>query len=308
MLIGSHVSLGGLKQFLGSVEEAISYDANALMVYTGPPQNTIRNSLSKMKITEAKTLMKEHLIDPNHVIIHAPYIVNLANPSKEKRQFSIDFLTEEVKRTAAMGSKIIVLHPGAHLNQGVEIGIKLISEGINQIIENTFDLNVVIALEGMAGKGTEIGRNFWELASLIQTIHSKNRVGICLDTCHLNDAGYDILHHFDEVMMEFDQIVGKSYLKVFHINDSKNERDTHKDRHENIGFGTIGFDALNYIVNHPSLEHIIKILETPYVRSFLLDNKSYPPYKHEIMMLKTQTFNDSLISDVIKEYEYEVNK
>ena len=302
LIIGSHVSLGGKEQFLGSVKEAIAYEANAFMVYTGAPQNTKRTALELMRIDEAKALMMAHHIHPKHVIVHAPYIVNLANPNPDKQQFAVDFLTEEVKRSEALGSEVLVLHPGAHMGDGPEKGIERIAKGVNQIIENTLGSPVVIAIEGMAGKGTEVGRNFHELKGIIDKINDKSRVGICFDTCHTHDAGYDVLDHFDDVLDEFNKIIGLEYLKVVHVNDSKNDQGAHKDRHANLGFGFIGFDRLNYIVHHDLLKDIPKILETPYVEDLNLSDKSYPPYYFEIEMLKKRTFNPNLL-ELIREHK-----
>lgn len=295
LLIGSHVSLGGKEQFLGSIKEALSYEANALMVYTGAPQNTKRTALELMRIDEAKALMEANGIKGENVIVHAPYIVNLANPDKEKQQFAVDFLTEEVRRSEALGSKVLVLHPGAHMNDGPEAGIERIARGLNQIIANTLDSQVVIALEGMAGKGTEVGRNFEELKAIIDRIDQQNRVGVCFDTCHTHDAGYDVLDHFDDVLNEFDRVIGLNYLKVVHVNDSKNDQGAHKDRHANLGFGFIGFDRLNAIVHHDKLRTIPKILETPYVEDSDNSEISYPPYYYEIQMLKEKTFNPMVL-------------
>ena len=301
--IGSHVSLGGKDQFLGSVKEMLSYQANALMIYTGAPQNTIRKPLGEMKIEEGKQLLLEHHIPLEHIIVHAPYIVNLGNPSSEKRQFAIDFLTEEVRRSAAIGSKVLVLHPGAHMKDGPLLGIERIAEGVQQIIRNTADLDVVIALEGMAGKGTEVGRNFEELKAIIDLVEEKHRLGVCLDTCHSYDAGYDIKNQLDEVIQHFDEVVGLSYLKVLHINDSKNPFSSHKDRHENIGFGHLGFETIVNVIYHPLLENIVKILETPYVSSLKNDQLSYPPYKYEIEMIKNKQFQPDLLDVIRKDNE-----
>ncbi len=302
MIIGSHVSLGGTRQFLGSVEETIQHGANALMVYTGAPQNTLRTDLKKMRIDEAKALMINHGIRFEHIIVHAPYIVNLANPDTEKQAFAVSFLTEEVKRTEALGSTILVLHPGAHMGDGAALGIERIAQGINKIIENTPHSHVVIALETMAGKGTEVGCTFEEIRQIIDRIEQTDRIGVCYDTCHTHDAGYDLIHHFDDVLNEFDRIIGLSYLKVVHINDSKNDLGAHKDRHANIGFGYLGFETINYVVHHPRLETIPKILETPYVDDLDDSKKSYPPYKYEIEMLKSKTFVPDLLN-LIRESE-----
>lgn len=298
MILGCHVSLQAPKQYLGSVEEALSYGANAFMVYTGAPQNTIRKSVSELRIEEAKSAMEEANLSLDHVVVHAPYIVNLGNPDKEKRQFAVDFLSEEIRRTAALGSRILVLHPGAHMGDGPEIAIPRIAEGIQSILRNTAETSVSIALEGMAGKGTEVGRSFEELAALIRAIGNETRIGVCLDTCHMNDAGYDVTD-FDTLLQTFDRTVGLAKLKVLHVNDSKNPRGANKDRHENIGFGTLGFDALHAAITHPLLSGIPKILETPYIDVPDNEKLSVPPYRHEIAMIRFGTFDPELKAKVL---------
>ncbi len=243
--------------------------------------------------------MKKHNIPLENVVVHAPYVMNLANADPEKRQFAVDFLTSEIERTAYIGAKQIVLHPGAHVKQGSEIGIEHIVEGLNKVIENTKDKDVLIALETMAGKGTEVGRNFDELRSIFSKVNNSSRLSVCFDTCHTHDAGYTTKEDFDAVIKEFDEKIGKDKITVFHINDSKNDQGASKDRHENIGFGYIGFDALNYIVNHPDFLGIPKILETPYVTP--IDepkNKIYPPYKEEIEMFRKQQFNEAILDEI----------
>ncbi|QMS85694.1 deoxyribonuclease IV [Candidatus Xianfuyuplasma coldseepsis] len=297
--IGSHVSMNGNDMLVGAVQEALSYNANSFMIYTGAPQNTRRKPMSSMKIEEAKALMNQAGIPFENIIVHAPYIMNLANGDPTKRQFAVDFLTSEIERTAAIGAKQIVLHPGAHVKQGVEIGIQYIIEGLNKVIENTKDLDVKIALETMAGKGTEVGRRFEELQAIIDGVEHDERLSVCFDTCHTHDAGYDTKNDFDAVIDEFDRVIGKDRISVFHINDSKNPKGAGKDRHENIGFGYLGFDALNYIVNHPDFTSIPKILETPYVTpSDDSKDKIHPPYKFEIEMFRNQLFNDSILDDI----------
>ncbi|MEY8543111.1 deoxyribonuclease IV [Dubosiella newyorkensis] len=279
MFLGSHVSMKAPNYLLGSIQEALSYDANACMIYTGPPQNSKRVPIEKFKVEEAKRLMEEHDFSMDRVIIHAPYIINLANSMRpETAEFGVEFLQEELRRVDAIGASVLVLHPGAHVKAGVEVGVEWIVNGLNQVLDQD-DSNVVIALETMAGKGSEIGSNFEELAKIREQIHKKERIKICLDTCHIHDAGYD-LTAFDEVLDEFDSILGLENLAVLHINDSKNERGARKDRHENIGNGFIGFETLAKIVHHPKLESITKILETPYI-----ENK--PPYNEEIEQLRS---------------------
>ena len=297
--IGSHVSMNGKEMLVGSVKEALSYNANSFMIYTGAPQNTRRKPISEMRIDEAIALMKDNDLSLDNVVVHAPYIMNLANGDPEKREFAVDFLTKEIQRTAAIGAKQIVLHPGAHVKQGAEVGIEHIINGLNKVIENTKDLDVLIALETMAGKGTEVGRSFNELQAIIDGITNNERISVCFDTCHTHDAGYATKEDFDKVIEEFDSIIGKERISVFHINDSKNDLGASKDRHENIGFGFIGFESLNYIVNHPDFVHVPKILETPYVtESDDSKDKTLPPYKYEIEMFRNQTFNQNIMSTI----------
>ena len=270
---------------LGASEEAASYGANTFMIYTGAPQNTRRKSIAELNIMNGLLHMKEHGM--SNIVVHAPYIINLGNTTKpETFELGVTFLQEEIKRTAALEATQIVLHPGAHVGAGVDAGIARIVEGLNEVL--TDEQPVQIALETMAGKGSEIGRTFDELARIIDGVTHNERLSVCLDTCHVHDAGYNIVEDFDGVLNEFDKIVGLDRLKVLHINDSKNVRGAAKDRHENIGFGEIGFDALKYIVHHPQLMHLPKILETPYVGADAKNKKA--PYKVEIAMLRDGEF------------------
>lgn len=287
--IGSHVAMKAPEMYAGSVKEALSYQANAFMIYTGAPQNTRRKSISELKIKEAIELMKENDLSFDNVIVHAPYIINLANPALEKREFAISFLTQEVKRTAAMMAKQIVLHPGSAVGKDREQATKWIAQGIKKVIANTSELDVKIALETMAGKGNEVGKTFEELKEIIDLVNVPGRVSVCFDTCHTHDAGYNVKEDFDGVIEEFDKIVGNSFISVFHINDSKNPKGASKDRHENLGFGYLGFESLMKVINHPSFTNIPKILETPYI-------EKNPPYKEEIEMIRSNTF-DSKIKD-----------
>lgn len=289
--IGSHVSMKGKEMYEGSVVEALSYEANSFMIYTGAPQNTIRKKLEELAIDEAIKLMKENNLSFDNVVVHAPYIINLANPSEEKRDFAVEFLTKEVLRTAAMQVNQIVLHPGSAVGLDRPQAIKWIAEGINQVIENTKDSKVRIALETMAGKGNEVGRTFEELAEIISLINDNTRVSVCFDTCHVHDSGYDIKNNLEDVLNEFDKTVGLNKISVVHVNDSKNELGARKDRHENIGFGHIGFEALMDIIYHNKFKDIPKILETPYVEGL-------PPYKHEIIMIRNKSFNPNLLEDI----------
>lgn len=287
LIIGSHVSYKNETGLLGSVKEAISYGSNTFMFYTGAPQNTRRGEIRDDLTYEAYKLMKENNIKLENVVGHAPYIVNLCND--EKFDFSVSFLKQEVERCHLLGITKLVLHPGSSVGLEKEYAINNIIRGLNLILDN--DYNVVICLETMAGKGTEVGRCFEELKQIINGIDNKDRIGVCLDTCHINDAGYDV-SQFDKVLDEFDEIIGLKYLKCVHVNDSKNERGAHKDRHENIGYGYLGFDNLISIIYNERLEGLPMILETPYV------DKEYPPYKQEIRMIKEKKFNPNLLEDV----------
>lgn len=287
LIIGSHVSFKVQDQMLGSVLETLKYNATTFMFYTGAPQNTSRSSIDLNKTLEAHNLMKKNNIDINNVVVHAPYIINLAN--SKNFDFNVRFLKEELSRTESLGVKNLVLHPGSHVGLGVDEGIKNIVDSLNLSITGK---NVTICLETMAGKGTELGKNFSEIKRIIDGVKNKDAIGVCMDTCHLNDAGYD-LNDFDKILEEFDNVVGIKYLKVIHINDSKNEINSHKDRHENIGFGTIGFDNLIKIIYNKKLEGIPKILETPYI-----EDKA--PYKEEIEMIRKKEFNPKLKEDILK--------
>ena len=295
--IGSHVSNNGLKMMIGSVEETIENNANCMMLYLGAPQNTFRKPLKDQNAKEALALAKEHGISRDDIIVHAPYIVNLANPDYEKRQYAISFLTKELEMVVECGLKYMVLHPGAHMKEGSNQGVRYIAEGINEILSSPKTLDTVILLETMAGKGTEVGRTFEEIKGIIDLVHDKSRVMVCLDTCHINDAGYDLVDNYDGVFKSFDEIIGLDKIKAIHLNDSKNPLDSHKDRHENIGFGEIGFTALHKVLIDPRFENVPKILETPYIEKSKLVSLS--PYKKEIAMLKSGIFNPNLKEEIL---------
>jgi deoxyribonuclease-4 len=294
--IGSHVSMSGKKMLLAAAEEAVSYGANTFMIYTGAPQNTRRKKIEDLNIEAGRSFMDQHGIED--IVVHAPYIINIGNTvNPATYELGVNFLRSEIERTEAIGASQIVLHPGAHIGEGEDKGIAKIIEGLNEVL--TPEHKVQIALETMAGKGSECGRSFEELARIIEGVHLNEKLSICFDTCHTNDAGYDVKQNFDGVMDEFDKIIGLDRLKVLHINDSKNERGMKKDRHENIGFGHIGFEALNYIVHHPQLKDIPKILETPFVGEDKKNRK--PPYKYEIEMLRNGHFDPDLLEKIVSE-------
>ncbi|MCM3611279.1 deoxyribonuclease IV [Planococcus sp. MERTA32b] len=293
MLIGSHVSMSGKKMLLAASEEAASYGASTFMIYTGAPQNSRRKPIEELNIEAGKAHMAANGL--SNIVVHAPYIINIANTQKpETFAHGVEFLQKEIERTAALGAKQIVLHPGAHVGAGTEAGIAKIIEGLNEVLSQDYPVN--IALETMAGKGTECGRNFEEIAAIINGVTNNERLSVCFDTCHTHDAGYNIKEDFNGVLEEFDRIVGIDRLQVLHINDSKNVRGAAKDRHENIGFGEIGFEALNGIVHHRDLKDIPKILETPYVGADAKNKKA--PYAFEIEMFKAGVFTPGVIEEM----------
>ena len=288
LLLGSHVGFNKNDQLLGSLNEALSYGANTFMFYTGAPQNTRRYSIEDGLTLEAMKIMKEEGIDYSKVVVHAPYIVNLANDGDpEKYQFSVNFLQEEIERCKLLGITKLVLHPGSHVGLGMDRAISNIANAINMISNDS----VVILLETMAGKGTEVGSKLEEIKQIIDLVDNKELVGVCLDTCHLSDAGYDI-SDFDKFLDLFDEIIGIDKIGCVHVNDSKNENGAHKDRHENFGYGHVGFDLLMSVIYNERLENIPKILETPYV------DREYPPYKYEIEMIKNTKFDEELIDKI----------
>ena len=285
LFIGSHVSMNAPEFFLGSVKEAISYGSTTFMFYTGAPQNSFRKPLNELKISEGRKLLKEAGFDESKLIVHAPYIINAANYTKpDLYEMSINTIVSELKRTAAFGVKIMVLHPGSHVGMGAENGILALAKALD-VAFACDGTDVKIAIETMAGKGHEIGINFEEVRSIIDHCNTKDRLGVCLDTCHISDAGYD-LTDFDAVLDEFDRIIGLDRLLVVHVNDTKNPRGAHKDRHENIGYGYLGFDTLYKVIHHPRLKGIPMILETPYINE-------KAPYKQEIEMLRSGKYVDN---------------
>lgn len=294
LILGSHVSYKNDTQLVGSVKEALSYGSNTFMFYTGAPQNTQRGTINDLLTIDALNLMKENNIALENVICHAPYIVNLANNQDlEKYQFAQDFLRNEINRCETLGVRYIVLHPGSATKLERCYAIDNIVNGINNVLVE--EDNIVILLETMAGKGTELGINIDEIKYIIDHINFQDKVGVCLDTCHLNDSGIDIAK-FDDYLSEFESKIGLNKIGCIHVNDSKNPINSHKDRHENLGFGTIGWDNLLNVIYHPSLENVPKILETPYV------NRDFAPYKQEIEAIKNKQFNPNLYENILNYY------
>ena len=299
LLIGSHVGYNKNDGLLGSVKESLSYGASTFMFYTGAPQNTNRLPINIAMRDEAIELMKENNKNINNVIVHAPYIINLAN--RNNLEFSVNFLIQEIRRCEELGVNKLVLHPGSHVGAGVDVGLQNIIDGLNMTLKP--DMNIKICLETMAGKGSELGTTFEEIKKIIDGVTLNDKLMVCLDTCHMNDAGYD-MSNFDEVLTHFDNVIGIERIGCVHINDSKNPLGSHKDRHENIGFGTIGFDNLIKIIYHDKLKNVSKILETPYLgEDELSKNKLYPPYKFEIEMIKQRSFDASLLEKIRTYYK-----
>lgn len=299
VLIGSHVSMKGKEMLLGAAQEAASYKASTFMIYTGAPQNTRRKALDEMNIPAGEAFCEENGL--SNIVVHAPYIINLGNTIKpENFGFAVEFLRAEIVRAEALGATQITMHPGAHVGAGAEAAIQQIVKGLNEVLHP--GQTAQIALETMAGKGTEIGRSFDEIAKIIDGVTLNEKLSVTFDTCHTNDAGYNVKEDFDGVLNEFDHIIGLDRLKVVHVNDSKNPRGSHKDRHENIGFGTIGFEALNKIVHHEALTKVPKILETPFVGEDKKNKKA--PYGHEINMFRKQEFNPNVLDDILNDRTY----
>ena len=301
LIIGSHVSFGK-NQLLGATEEAISYGSNTFMFYTGAPTNTVRKDIEENYTNESKKIMEANNIDINNVICHAPYIVNLGNASDpDKYNFSKEFIKKELKRCDEMGITKMVLHPGNAIGISKEEGLNNIANALNDILDGT--TKCLVLLETMAGKGTECGCTTEELAYIINNINKPEQIGVCVDTCHINDAGYNV-KEFDNYLDEFDKLIGIDKIKCVHINDSKNELGTHKDRHANFGIGTLGFNTLINIIYNERLINVPKILETPYIGD-TDDSKErlYPPYKYEIAMIRNKEFNTNFLNEIRQEYK-----
>jgi deoxyribonuclease-4 len=279
--IGSHVSFSG-RGLLNAAEEAVTYGSSTFMIYTGAPQNTRRKRIEDQFVDEGKTVMDQHNIDD--IVVHAPYIINLGTYKEDKFEFAIRFLQEEIQRTSYLGVKNIVLHPGAYTDKDAEYGIARIAEGLSRVLSVVKDMGVNIALETMAGKGTEIGRSFEEIAAIMDKVEDNHKLKVCMDTCHIHEAGYDIVNDFDGVIEQFDRIIGLDRLAVVHINDSKNFSGARKDRHAPVGAGLIGFEAMNYIVNHDNIRHLPLILETPWIGK--KKDKERPMYEAEMALLR----------------------
>lgn len=294
--IGSHVSFSD-KGLISATAEATSYGSSSFMIYTGAPQNTRRKPIESMNIEQGQADMKAANIE--EIVVHAPYIINLGSYKESTYELAVEFLQEEIRRTHAIGVKNIVLHPGAFTDKDAAYGIDRIASGLNEVLNGVQETDVNIALETMAGKGTEMGRSFEELAAIIDKVERNERLTVCMDTCHIHDAGYDIVNDLDGVLNKFDSLVGLDRIAVVHINDSKNPLGAGKDRHTPIGSGYIGYEAIHNVVHHPLLQGRPFILETPWIGKNA--KTQCPMYEVEIALLRgdvVSRFGEGFLGEV----------
>lgn len=290
LYIGSHTSYLKDKGLLGVVEESISYGSNIFMFYTGSNQSTLRFPINKELTEKAHKIMLENGFDKTKCIVHAPFIINLANNTDPaKYNFYINFFKEELKRCIELDIRNMVLHPGSYTSLDRQTGIENIAFGLNEALKDINGVNLL--LEYMSGKGTEVGSSIDDLSGIINLLDEsvKEKVFVCLDTCHMNDSGIDIAN-IEEFLDEFDKKIGINKIKCIHINDSYNVVGSHKDRHANIGYGTIGFEKLLNVIYNSRLDNIPKILETPWINRN--EKNTYAPYKYEIEMIRNKKFID----------------
>ncbi|MCI5857294.1 MAG: deoxyribonuclease IV [Agathobacter sp.] len=255
--IGSHISASGGFAEMGKT--ALKLGADTFAFFTRNPRGGKAKDIDEKDVAALQQIMDEHNFGP--LVAHAPYTMNLCSDKADIRKFAKDMFADDMKRMEYLPGNYYNFHPGSHVGQGVETGIDYIVEAMNEVLFP--EMKTMVLLEGMAGKGSEIGRNFEELRAIIDKVELKDKVGVCLDTCHLWEAGYDIVTKLDEVLELFDQIVGADRLRAIHLNDSKNPIEAHKDRHELLGEGHIGKDALAAVIRHPRLQGKPFILETP---------------------------------------------
>ncbi|MBN1041070.1 deoxyribonuclease IV [Clostridium botulinum] len=270
--IGCHLSSS--KGFKNMGENALKIGANTFQFFTRNPRGSKAKDIDENDVKEFLQLAKENNFCK--ILAHAPYTLNACSADERNREFAIEIMADDLKRMEYIPNNLYNFHPGSHVKQGREVGIEYISSALNSILKK--DQTTKVLLETMSGKGTEVGRNFEEIAEIIKRVELKEHVGVCLDTCHIHDAGYDIVNELDEVLEEFDSMIGLDKLYAIHLNDSKNPFESHKDRHETIGNGYIGLDALTNIINHPKLCHLPFFLETP---------NELEGYKREIELLKS---------------------
>ena len=269
--IGCHLSVS--KGFAAMGREAVSINANTFQFFTRNPRGGKAKEIDKADIDGLLNIMKEHKF--GKILAHAPYTLNACAADESIRQFAFDTMTDDLKRMEYLPGNMYNFHPGSHVKQGAQRGIELISDMLNRIL--TPDMTTTVLLETMAGKGSEVGRSFEEIRQIIDRVDLKEKLGVCLDTCHIYDAGYDIVNDLDGVLKEFDSVLGIDRLKAIHLNDSKNPFESHKDRHEKIGEGTLGIDTVKNIVTHPILKELPFFLETP---------NEIDGYKREIELIR----------------------
>ena len=255
-------------------QNAVSIGANTFQYFTRNPRGGRAKAINPIDLENFLKISKENNF--SNIVAHAPYTMNLCSSDEKIRIYSQNLLKDDIEKTELIPNVYYNLHPGSHTGQGINIGIKQISSAINDVI--TKNQNTILLLETMAGKGSEIGGNFGELAEIINQIELKEKIGVCLDTCHVYDSGYDIVNNLDNILEEFDKIIGISKLKVVHLNDSKNVCGSKKDRHEKIGLGTIGFNNILNVVKHKELKNLVFILETP--------QENLDGYREEIEIIK----------------------
>lgn len=271
LTIGSHLSIS--KGYAAMGRNALKIGANTLQFFSRSPRGTKAKAIDEKDIAAFRQICQE-----NHfgtLLCHAPYILNACSADPDLRKLAKDTMADDLQRMEYLPGNLYNFHPGSHVKQGVDVGIKMIAEMLNSILKP--EQHTTVLLETMAGKGSEIGRSFEELAAIIQQVELKEKMGVCLDTCHIHDGGYDIVNQLDQVLEEFDRTIGLEYLKAIHLNDSKNPCGSHKDRHEKIGHGCIGLEALVRVINHPLLCRLPFYLETP---------NELPGYAEEIKLLR----------------------
>lgn len=272
LYIGSHLSVSN--GFMAMAREAKAMGANTFAFFTRNPRGGKAKDVDMKDVKEFNKYIKEN--DFGKLVAHAPYTLNAASATEKTREFALMAMNEDLAKMELIPGNYYNFHPGSHVKQGVDLGVNLIADVLNKVLKK--DMTTTVLLETMAGKGTEIGRNFEEIKSIIDKVELSDKVGVCLDTCHISDGGYDIIDNLDVVLEEFDKIIGLDKLKALHLNDSKNERESHKDRHEKIGEGYLGIDTFKNIVNHPYLKTLPMILETP---------NDFSGYKEEIELLRS---------------------
>lgn len=270
--IGCHLSVS--QGFLHMGEEALSIGADTFQFFTRNPRGGSVRPLDTEDMAALNRLMEEHHFAP--ILAHAPYTLNGCSKTEKTRVFAREAMADDLRRLEYLDNCRYNFHPGSHVGQGAEAGIDFIADMLNTCMFK--GQKTTVLLETMAGKGTEVGRNFEEIASIIEKVELQDNIGVCLDTCHVFDGGYDIVDHLDDVLAQFDTRIGLSRLKAVHINDSKNELGSHKDRHEKIGEGHIGIEAFTRIINHPALRQLPFYLETP---------NELAGYAHEISLLRS---------------------